>query len=62
MTGEIVNLRRARKAKTREEVGRAAGRNRVLHGRTKEERARDEAERARQEQARARLERGRIED
>ena len=56
MTGEIVNLRRARKAKAREEAEREAGRNRVLHGRTREERARDDAERARQDQARARLE------
>lgn len=62
MTGGIVNLRRARKAKLREEAEREAGRNRVLYGRTREERARDEAERARDDQARARLERGRIED
>lgn len=62
MTGEIVNLRRARKAKAREEAEREAGRNRVLHGRTREERARDEVERARLDQDRVRLERGRIED
>lgn len=62
MTGEIINLRRARKAKARREAEDAAARNRTLHGRGKAERARDTAERARQEQARARLERSRIED
>ncbi len=62
MTGEIINLRRARKAKARREAEDAAARNRTLHGRGKAERACDTAERARQEQARARLERSRIED
>ena len=32
MTGEIVNLRRARKAKARDEKAKTADANRVLHG------------------------------
>jgi hypothetical protein len=62
MTGEIVNLRRARKAKARKEAEDSAARNRTLHGRSKAERAHDAAERARREQGRVRLERSRIED
>lgn len=39
--GEVVNLRRARKQKARNEKERLAGENRALHGRTKAERERD---------------------
>jgi hypothetical protein len=46
---EIVNLRRARKAKAREEAARTAAANRLHYGRTKAERAREAAERARRE-------------
>lgn len=62
MTGGIVNLRRVRKAKARQEAEREAARNRTLHGRSKAERARDAVERARTGQARSCLERSRIED
>lgn len=62
MTGEIINLRRARKARMRDEAEREAARNRTLYGRSKAERARDTAEQARADQARTRLEQGRIED
>ncbi len=44
---DIINLRRARKAKARETAAAAATANRALHGRTKAERAADAAERAR---------------
>lgn len=37
MTGEIVNLRRARKAKARAEADAHAARNRAVFGRTKDE-------------------------
>jgi hypothetical protein len=45
--GEVVNLRRARKAKVRAQARVEAQANRALHGRTMEERKRDtiEAER-----------------
>jgi hypothetical protein len=46
---EIVNLRRARKAKAREEAARTAAANRFQHGRTKAEKAREAADRARRE-------------
>ena len=45
--GEIVNLRRARKAKKRAEKEKTADANRSAHGRTKSERAAAEADRAR---------------
>ena len=38
MTGEVVNLRRARKARDRAEREVTAAANRVIHGRTKAER------------------------
>lgn len=38
---DIVNLRQARKQKTRIEKDRLASQNRALHGRTKAERERD---------------------
>jgi len=47
---EIINLRRARKRRAREEAGAEAEAARVIHGRTK-------AERLAQEQARAMRER-----
>ncbi len=48
MTGEIVSLNRARKAKARAEKTKRAEANRAAHGRTKTEktRAKDVAERA----------------
>ncbi len=47
--GEIVNLRKVRKAKARIDATASAAENRVRHGRTAAERARDalEAEQAR---------------
>jgi len=45
--GEIVNLRRARKAKAKAAEATDASRNRALHGRTRAERAEDAAEDAR---------------
>lgn len=47
--GEVVNLRRARKAKVRAEKELTATANRALHGRTKAERQAEETERARAE-------------
>jgi hypothetical protein len=43
---EIVNLRRARKAKARAAKDRKAAENRVAFGRTKDERKQTEAQRA----------------
>ena len=48
MTVEVVNLRRARKARARATAEREAAANRVLHGRSKAERAVAEAETRRQ--------------
>ncbi|WP_334002427.1 DUF4169 family protein [Sphingomonas aerolata] len=45
--GEIINLRRARKARVRREAGVVADTNRAAFGRIKAERARDAEERAR---------------
>jgi acetyl-CoA carboxylase beta subunit len=45
---EIVNLRRARKAKRRRENAADADASRLLHGRTKAERTLQDAERDRQ--------------
>jgi hypothetical protein len=47
--GEIVNLRRARKQKAREEEGAAAKTNRIAHGESKGSRRAREAERVRSE-------------
>ena len=44
--GEIVNLRKVRKAKARAEANAAGAENRVRHGRTAAERARDALEAA----------------
>ncbi len=44
---EIVNLRRARKAKAREDAAAKADTNRLAHGRTKAEKAGQKAERTR---------------
>lgn len=44
MPAEIVNLRRARKAKARTDKEREAARNRVEHGRSKAERRLSEAQ------------------
>jgi hypothetical protein len=49
--GEVVNLRRARKAKARVTTEAQAAANRIAFGRTKAERARDSAEADRREQA-----------
>ncbi|WP_294395135.1 DUF4169 family protein [uncultured Sphingomonas sp.] len=40
--GEVVNLRRARKAKARSDAAARAEQNRALHGRTPDERRRDD--------------------
>ncbi len=44
MNGEVVNLNKARKAKTKVEKAQAAAQNRVSFGRTKAERAATGAE------------------
>ncbi len=44
MSGDVVNLRNARKVKQRAAKESRAGENRALFGRTKEERRRDELE------------------
>ena len=49
--GEIVNLRRAKKQRARDEAAEAAKQNRIRHGRTAAEKANDE----RAEQRRAKL-------
>ena len=43
MTGEIINLRQARKAKTRADKDQKAAENRRFHGRTKVEKAVEKA-------------------
>lgn len=48
---EIINLRRARKKKAREDAAKIAAENRARHGRSKAERARDAAEAARAERS-----------
>ncbi|MCU0889296.1 MAG: DUF4169 family protein [Rubritepida sp.] len=58
--GEIVNLRRARKAKAKAEEATVAARNRALHGRTRAARAEDEAEAARRALADRALEAARL--
>jgi len=45
--GEVINLRRARKAKARVDAASTAAANRAAFGRTKAERAADAAEKAR---------------
>ena len=49
--GEVVNLRRARKARDRRADEAQAAANRVAFGRTKAEKATDRAERARNDAA-----------
>ncbi len=49
MSAEIVNLRRARKAKQRADSARKAAENRAVHGRTKQQRARKTTDRQRAE-------------
>jgi hypothetical protein len=49
--GEIVNLRRARKTKAREDAARAGDAARAKHGRRKAETAAEAAEAARAERA-----------
>jgi hypothetical protein len=44
MTGEVVNLRRARKAKTRADAQAQAAQNRLTFGRTKAEKTLAEAQ------------------
>lgn len=61
MSGKIVNLRQARKRKTREAAGEKAADNRQKFGRTKEQRAGDKAASARRDQALERLDRHRVE-
>lgn len=51
MTADIVNLRRARKAKARSGKDAEAAENRAKFGRTKAERARDAIEQARARRA-----------
>lgn len=45
MTAEIINLRRARRAKARAEREREAAQNRAVHGRRRSERIKAKAER-----------------
>lgn len=47
MTAEIVNLRKARKAKARADKERTAAENRVVHGRSKAERQREASDKDR---------------
>jgi len=47
MTADIINLRRARKAKARADKGRTATENRAKFGRSKAERTASDAERRR---------------
>ena len=47
MSGDIVNLGKVRKAKSRVEKERQAAENRVVHGRSKPEKQREAAEKAR---------------
>jgi Domain of unknown function (DUF4169) len=47
MTGEIINLRRARKRRAREDDAARAAENRARFGRTKAQKERDEIERQR---------------
>ncbi len=61
MSGKIVNLRQARKQKSREAAKEKAADNRLKFGRTKEQKAGDEAASARRDQASERLERHRLE-
>jgi hypothetical protein len=42
--GDVINLRRARKARDRQAAGQAAAEARALHGRTKAQRAIEQAE------------------
>jgi Domain of unknown function (DUF4169) len=56
---EIINLRLARKAKSRGEAEKTAEQNRVIFGQTKAEKKLRAAEKARSDKA---LESGRIED
>jgi hypothetical protein len=49
--GEIVNLRRVKKAKQRVEAADAAQQNRVRHGRTGAQKANDVRARSRQEKS-----------
>ena len=49
--GEVINLRRARKAKERVDAATTAAANRAAFGRTKAERAAEKAEKARQDKA-----------
>lgn len=49
--GEIVNLRMARKRKARAQGEKAAGENRLLHGRSKAERSATKGENQRAEAA-----------
>jgi hypothetical protein len=58
--GEIINLRRVRKAKAKREAAAEAGRNRALHGRSKAARAEDAAEAARRALAERALDAGRV--
>ncbi|NWG72958.1 MAG: DUF4169 family protein [Parvularculaceae bacterium] len=51
MTAEIVNLRKARKAKARAEREAQAAANRLRFGRSKAERSREEAETVRHERS-----------
>ena len=41
---DVINLRQKRKAKSRDEKGKQAGANRLLHGRTKAEKSLTKAE------------------
>jgi hypothetical protein len=58
--GEIVNLRRARKAKARQEAEEQAARNRALHGRDRKAKAEDAAAAEERRRALSALERQRI--
>lgn len=43
--GDIINLRRSRKARVRDEAAELAAQNRIRHGRTKAERLQDAKQR-----------------
>lgn len=60
MSGKIVNLRQARKRKTRADAEKKAADNRLKFARTKEQRAGDEAASTRRDQAAKELDQHRL--
>jgi hypothetical protein len=59
--GDLVNLRRARKARGKQQAADQAATNRALHGRTRAAKAEEKAEDARREKASRALDQARRE-